>query len=221
MGMNTDKLVQRLLDSTAPEYLAERRDYPAGEVSVFGSSSQQAAFMEGNLEVTEISRNGLPISPDTDVLESKSQGLRGPNYIINFTKNINILLAEADFTAADFRLWYYVQEHLWYFNYIPINQAQIARHLKLSPQTVNSSVKKFLVMIVWDKVPTEEIPKILQDRGTWYRVNPNLLWMGKVANLEAAPSFYTITRRKNARKKKLLIESFEEMIRYRRLELVK
>lgn len=219
--MNTDKLKQKLLDSTAPDYLALRRDFPSGEVSVFSNSTQQAAFAEGNLEVTSVSRKELsiPISEDLDVLESKNQGLRGPNYIINFTKNINILLAEADFTAADFRLWYYVQEHLWYFNYIPINQAKIARYLKVSPQTVNNSVKKFLVMIVWDKVPQEEVPKVLRDKGTWYRVNPNLLWMGKVANLETAPSFYTITSRKNPRQKKTLIESFEEMIRYRRLSL--
>lgn len=74
MGTNTDKLKQKLLDSTAPDYFALRRDFPSGEVSVFSNTAQQTAFEEGNLEVTSISRKGLSVSEDLDVLESKNQG---------------------------------------------------------------------------------------------------------------------------------------------------
>jgi len=198
-----------------------------GESSVFSGKREEEAFLQGNLSLTSVPMQGeqitltekeLPgLGKGIQVIGGKPQYLKGPNSPIVFTINWLKVYKVLGFTSTDFALRLYLEEHLWYYNYVVFTHSRIASYFGISEQSVLTSVNKFRSCGILEKVPSKQVPQETKKMGTWYRVSIDFLWMGKISELEKAPSGYKISRRSHDPEKKTLKDSYIRMLQTNRI----
>ena len=226
--MKPDRTLDELLNTVnETEVLQIMSVGNGGEFSIFSGKQEEKDFLEGNLSVTSVEMQGnqvtisekeLPgLGSSIQVLGGKPQYLKGPNSPIVFTINWLKVYKVLGFTSTDFALRLYLEQHLWYYNYIAFTYPKIASYFGISEQSVLTSVNKFRSCGILEKLSAKQVPQETKKMGTWYRVSIDFLWMGKISELEQAPSGYTISRRGRNPEKKTLKDSYVRMVQTNRI----